>query len=348
MTVSVIIPNWNRRYLLERLLASLREQILPAGIQMEVLVVDNGSTDSSVQVARQSGVNVLCLARNEGVSRALNRGIQASAGEYVVLLNNDVELTPNWLSELLSTMSDPQVWFATGKMLQHDNRGQVDGAGDAVCRGGTSWRLGHGKADGAAFTESRSTYFPSATATLIRRAFFDRVGLLDESLFAYLEDVDLGFRAAIEDLPGRYVPEAVAYHRGSDTAGAWSPRMVEWLTCHQLLLLGKFYPGRLLLRFAWPILVAQLLWALLALSRGRAVGWARGFVRGVARWRGTRRGSQALRKQPQRLGAVLESTEAEILRVQRATGWDTYWKWYFRLAHGASGGTAWGTAGGQP
>ena len=324
MTVSVIVPNWNRCDLLERLLESLRGQVLPAGTEMEVLVVDNGSTDNSVQVSRASGVNVLCLSRNEGVSRALNRGIQASTGEYVVLLNNDVELTPNWVAELLTAMSDPHIWFATGKMLQHHNHEQVDGAGDAVCRGGTSWRLGHGKADGVAFTEPRPTYFPSATATLIRREFFDRIGLLDETFFAYLEDVDLGFRAAIEDLPGRYVPEAIGYHRGSDTAEAWSPRMVEWLTCHQLLLLSKFYSGKRLLRFGWSILVAQLLWALLALSRGRAVGWARGFGQGVARWRRTRQGSQALRQQARRLRFVLEATEAEIHRVQSATGWDTY------------------------
>ncbi len=348
MTVSVIIPNWNRCELLERLLKSLRRQALPAGIEIEVLVVDNGSTDDSVQVARASAVDVLCLAHNEGVSRALNRGIQASSGQYIVLLNNDVELTPNWLRELLDAMNDSDIWFATGKMLRHNQPGHVDGAGDAVCRGGTSWRLGHGKADGPAFADSRRTYFPSATATLIRRAFFDRVGLLDEDFFAYLEDVDLGFRAAIEDLPGRYVPKAVAYHRGSDTAGAWSPQMVEWLTCHQLLLLGKFYPGRLMLRFGWPIMVAQALWALLAFSRGRAIGWARGFRRGVARWRVTRRGSKVLRRQAQRLGAVLESAEAEIARVQRATGWDTYWKWYFRLALGRGAGIEKRAAGVQP
>ena len=124
--------------------------------------------------------------------------------------------------------------------------------------------------------------------------------------------------------------------------------MVEWLTCHQLLLLSKFYSGRLLLRFGWPIAVAQLLWALMAFSHGRAIGWARGFARGVARWRDTRRASRGLRKQTRRLGGVLESTEAEILQVQGATGWDTYWKWYFRLACGVTRGRAWGTARAHP
>ena len=335
MTVSVIIPHWNRCLVLARLLESLAKQALPAGIELEVLVVDNGSTDRSVEMARQRGVNVLCLARNEGVSRALNRGISASTGEYVVLLNNDVELAPGWMEELLRAMSTGRPWFATGKMLRYDNHRKIDGAGDAVCCGGTAWRLGHGKDDGPVFAASRSTYFPSATATIIRREFFDRVGLLDESYYAYLEDVDLGFRAAIQDLPGVYVPEAVAYHRGSETAGAWTPQTVEWLTCHQLLLLSKFYPLSLMVRFGWAICTAQLLWAGLAFSRGRGAGWARGFARGMRQWRSVRKGGRPLRRQAQGLRSVLEAAEAEIAKIQQATGWDTYWKWYFRLARGS-------------
>ena len=108
--------------------------------------------------------------------------------------------------------------------------------------------------------------------------------------------------------------------------------MVEWLTCHQVLLLAKFYPRALLFRYLRPILAAQFLWAVLAISRGRWLAWARGFGRGIRRGPALRRSTLALRTEWQRLAAVLQSAEAEIAHIQRATSWDTYWKWYFRLS----------------
>ena len=107
--------------------------------------------------------------------------------------------------------------------------------------------------------------------------------------------------------------------------------MVEWMTGHQLLLLAKFYPARLLMRYARPILAAQLLWAGLAFSRGRGWAWMRGLWLGIRRFARLRRASEALRR-GERLATVLRSSEADIARVQGAAGWDAYWKWYFRLA----------------
>jgi hypothetical protein len=332
MTVSIVIPHWNQRGLLEPLIESIRGLQMRPDWRLEIVLVDNGSTDDSVALAERAGARVLIMGENAGVSRALNCGIQSSEGEFVALLNNDVELDPHWLECLVTALENSDAWFATGKMLDAKHRHRIDGAGDAICRGGTSWRLGHGREDGPVFGSSRATYFPSATAALFRRAFFDRVGLFEESFFAYLEDIDLGLRAAIAETPGLYVPRAVAYHQGSSTAGVWSHQTVEWLTCHQLLLLAKFYPTALLLRYARPIFAAQLLWATLALSRGRSFAWASGFCRGLARFPKFRRKFESLRAHRGRLAAVLRSAEKEIALVQRDTKWDTYWKWYFRLA----------------
>lgn len=333
MTVSLVIPHWNNRRLLERCLASLGDVRAPAGCVVEVIVVDNGSTDDSAEAAERAGARVIRLERNEGVGSALNKGIEASRADYVALLNNDVELAPDWLERLTAALeAAPEAWFAAGKTVSLSDRSRIDGAGDAVCRGGTSWRIGHGRPDGPLFDRERTTYFPSATAALFRRAFFERAGLFEESFFAYLEDVDLGLRAALEDMPGLYVPEAVAAHQGSETTGQWSEAMVRWMTCHQLLLLAKFYPAGLLLRFARPILAAQLLWALLAMSRGRTGAWFSGVRDGLRGARALRKRNAPLRERGGRLGAVLRAAESEIVRVQRATGWDGYWKWYCVLA----------------
>jgi GT2 family glycosyltransferase len=330
MTVSVVIPNWNQREFLVSALRSIRALRKPEGCAVETIVVDNASTDESAEAAEAEGARVLRQERNVGVSRAFNAGIQASVGEYVALVNNDVELAEDWLERLLRAMT-PGAWFAAGKTLDWTDRTRIDGAGDAVCRGGASWRLGHGRADGPEFESPKKTFFPSATATIYRKAFFERVGGFEEAFFAYLEDVEMGLRAAAAGLEGVYEPQARAYHRGSATGVSWSPQMVRWMTAHQILLLAKHYPGGLLLRYARPILAAQLLWGALSLSRGRGGAWAAGIADGARRWRGLRSASRR-ENGARRLSAALEAAEGEIVRIQRATGWDGYWKWYCRLA----------------
>jgi GT2 family glycosyltransferase len=267
---------------------------------------------------------------NIGVSRAFNAGLKEAHGELVALLNNDVELAEDWLERLLSAL-EPGAWFAAGKTLDWADPSRIDGAGDAICRGGAAWRLGHGRIDGPEFERQRKTYFPSATATVFRREFFERVGGFEEAFFAYLEDVEMGLRAASAGMPGVYEPGARAYHRGSATTGAWSAQMVRWMTAHQLFLLAKHYPASLLLRYARPILAAQTLWGAMAFARGRGRAWMVGLIDGLRGWR-TMRTANFRDEAAKRLAAALEAAEGEIVRVQRATGWDGYWKWYCRLA----------------
>lgn len=330
MTVSVVIPHLNRADLLKGVLDSLARQRLPSGTDLEVIVADNGSSDASLGLARKCGARTIALGANRGVSHALNRGIEAARGEWIVLLNNDVDLGPEWLATSLRAAQRARAWFATGKVYSATRPGLLDGAGDAVCRGGMAWRLGHGKPDGAAFSEPRPTFFPSATASLFRREFFMRAGLLDESFYAYLEDVELGMRAARLALPGIYVPDAVAWHLGSETAGAWSDQTVAWITRHQLLIVAKHYSEAMLLRFGPAVLAAQALWAALSISRGRFSAWLLGLRLGAADCR--RHWRPATRPGEQGLAAILQASEEEIARFQEAGGWDTLWAWYFRLA----------------
>ncbi len=329
-TVTAVIPNRNRADLLDAVLESLRDQNLPARIDLEVVVVDNGSTDESREVARLHGARVVALERNRGVSYAFNRGIASNRGEWIALLNNDVVLAPDWLAQLLEAAERSAAWFATGKVLDAKRRDVIDGAGDAVSLGGSAWRIGHGRPDGPVFDEGRATCFPAATASLFRRELFERTGPFDESFFAYLEDVDLGMRAASLGLQGLYVPCARAWHVGSATGGRWSERSVMWITRHQLKLLAKHYSERMLLRHGVAVLSAQLGWAAMAVSRGLLGPWLRGFGLGMLDWTST--WTAVPRDGEAAFVAALRASEAEIAAFQRATGWDRYWRWYFALA----------------
>lgn len=332
MRVSFVIPHRKNLAILQGSVSSIQRQKLPADWTIEVILADNASAEGASSWAQAEGCLVIQFAENQGFGRAVNQGIRAATGEWIVVMNDDVELEADWLRQVQSAIEQtPAVWFVCGKTLQYTDRERIDGAGDAICRGGAAWRLGNGAKDGGCFNQSRPTFFPSATATAFRREFFDQAGAFDETFFAYLEDIDLGLRAALEGMPGVYAPAARAYHRGSATGQAWSAEMVRWITGHQLLLLAKFYPAGLLLRNGWNILVAQSLWSGLAVSRGQGMAWLRGLALGLRLARRVRRNGRPLRTKLQRLAVLLADSEKEIRSFQEQTGFDSYWTWYFRL-----------------
>ena len=156
---------------------------------------------------------------------------------------------------------------------------------------------------------------------------FQSVGLLDERLESYLEDVDFGLRCALHGLGGRYVPEAVAYHHGSATRGRWHPKTVRQIARNQVLLIAKHYPRKVLLRFGWPILVAQLLWGFVAFRHGAGWAYLRGKIEGVRSYRRLR----PAQFPDAAISAVLIQSEAELRRMQNACGFDRYWRLYFAL-----------------
>ncbi|HMD70239.1 MAG TPA: glycosyltransferase family 2 protein [Bryobacteraceae bacterium] len=325
MNISVIVPVWNGEDLLRRLLASLRAQTLGAA---EWLVVDNGSEDGAPEVARQAGARVIPMGRNAGFAAAVNRGIREARGELAAVLNSDVELSPGYLASLAQAMDDTGAWFATGEILAEGSGALIDGAFDAVCRGGTACRVGHGQADGPAFRERRQIWSAPWTAALFRAELFQRTGGLEESFESYLEDVDFGLRCARLGLPGLYVPEAVAWHRGSASLGRWHPETVRRIARNQVFLLARHFPKRALRRHAWAILVAQALWGALALRHGAGVAWARGKWQG---WRGfaTARGSELF--EPAALNELLDRNERLIREAQGPGVQDCYWRVYFLL-----------------
>ena len=108
--------------------------------------------------------------------------------------------------------------------------------------------------------------------------------------------------------------------------------MVEWMTRNQILLLAKFYPESVLRRYWRSVLAAQLLWAGLAWRRGRPVAWARGLAAGMTLAGRIRRNEAKWRTDGPRLATVLAESERELVWFEQSTGWDDYWRWYFRLA----------------
>ncbi len=321
MSLTAVVPVWNGRDYLARLLASLNAQTEPAG---ELLVVDNGSTDGAPELAREHGARVIAMGHNAGFAPAVNRGIRESRSEWIAVLNSDVELAPDYFATLCAAGAP----FATGKILSATSPERIDATFDAVSRAGCAARLGHGCLDGPLFSAGRSIWSTPWTAVVFRADVFRRVGFLNETFESYLEDVEFGIRCALGGVSGLYVPQAVAWHHGSASLGRWHPETVRRIARNQCYLVAMHYP----LRCAWAILVGQALWGLVAARHGAAGAWLRGKLQGIRHVPHFRR-QRAVRNSPA-LDNWLRENEQLIGDIERATGWHWYWKMYFLLTRG--------------
>jgi len=325
MKVAAVVPHWNRRDLLQTLLANLAQQARPFD---EIIVVDNGSADDSAAVAERAGARVIRLGSNFGFAAAVNRGIESTTADWIAILNNDVTLAPDWLSTLLARIEkdaeNESDWFATGKTLSAHDRSRIDGTFDAISRGACSYRCGSGKPDGPFWNQPRRIRMAPMTAALFQRRLFEEIGSLDEGFESYLEDVDFGIRCAIHERWGVYVPTAIAYHQGSSTWGQWNKYAVRLIARNQVLLTAKHFGG--LAR--WPIVAGQLLWGFVALCHGCAGAYLQGKMAGM-------RDARTLPSQKLASGnsveAFVRESEKTILEIQRQTGFDRYWRAYFWL-----------------
>ena len=313
--VTAVIPVHNRADLLQRLLDTLQAQTFP----LEPLVVDNASTDGAPELARSRGYRVIEMEENAGFARAVNRGWREAKTDWIAILNSDVELDSRWLERLTAAFGNTTS-FATGTIFSAANPRQVDGTYDLVSRAACAWRAGHGEPA----RDDAAGMFPiaiaPATACIFRRDTLERLGGFDESFGSYLEDVDLGLRCVREGISGVFVPDAIAWHRGSATFGRWNPQTVRLISRNQVLLLSRHYDRALLRSCLWPILAGQLLWGLVALRHGSLIAWIQGKVNGLREFRIDAEPSSRLRD-------FLCASEREI----RTRARDPYWRWYFRL-----------------
>lgn len=243
------------RALLERTLPSIVAQ---RGVDFDVVVVDNGSTDETAKyLAREwPRVRVVGLAVNVGVTAALNACVRAAVGsEYVALVNNDVELEPDWLATLVATLeSHPEAAAASGKLLRFHERGVIDRAGDLVYWSGAAFGRGTGEPDRGQYDAAGEVFAVGGAAALFRTSAFERVGSFDERFFAYLEDVDWGFRCRLAGLVARYEPRAVGYHMGGATLGTINAFSLYHLRRNVVWLVAKNHPGPSLVRHGWSVL----------------------------------------------------------------------------------------------
>ncbi|MBS1875408.1 MAG: glycosyltransferase family 2 protein [Acidobacteria bacterium] len=247
--VSVIVVNWNRRELLRACLESLAAQTYAP---LEVVLVDNGSTDGSAEMAEAEfgGRLALTVFRspvNLGFCAGNNRGIERARGELIALLNNDAEAGPEWAAELAAVFEGrPEVGMAASKILVHEDPKRIDKVGHLIYLDGQNRGRGTGQIDRGQFDRAEEVLWPDGCAAMYRRAMLDEIGLFDEDFFAYADDAELGLRARIAGWRCMYVPGAVVRHHRGSSLGLLSSRRLQLIERNRILLAVKLFPLSLL------------------------------------------------------------------------------------------------------
>lgn len=218
--VTVVIVNWNGERYLDRCLSGLLAQTV---IPHEIILVDNASSDASLDIVRRYPVvRILELTKNFGFARGNNVAIQAAAAEsqWIALLNPDAFPDPHWLEALLSAVwENPEFDVFGSRLVNAVDPSVLDGAGDAYHVSGLVWRRGHGMPVASFSVQTAEVFSPCAAAALYRRSALLEVGGFDEDYFCYVEDVDIGFRLRLSGYRCLFVPASVARHVGSGTTG---------------------------------------------------------------------------------------------------------------------------------
>ncbi len=256
---TAIVVNWNGAQVVLEAVESLLRQDLDA---LEVVVVDNASADgSAAAIERRFGdrVRLLRSPRNAGWGAGNNVGIRASEAPYVIVLNNDAVALPDFARELVAAAeADPRVGLVAAKVLNHGRPAVIDTVGHNLYPDGLNRGRGRLEQDLGQYDSVREALFPSGAAALYRRSMLDEVGPFEESFFLYGDDAELGLRARLAGWRCAFNPRAIALHRYSHSAGAYSSLKAYHVERNRIWLLFGLLP--------WSWVVASPFWTTLRMA----------------------------------------------------------------------------------
>lgn len=269
--VTVVIVNYNGGEVVLRCLAALQRQQFR---EFQTIVVDNHSTDSSVEAieCQFPSVHIQRLDTNLGFAGGVNYALKRHVkSPLVALLNPDAFPATDWLANLVLVAAQFPEFAAFGsRMFSDESMQHLDGVGDIYHVSGLPWRQGHGRADSNRYDHRSEIFAPCAAAALYRTEPLRLIGCFDEDLFLYTEDVDVGFRLRLAGYRCLYVPEARVWHVGSVFVGKHSDFQIYHGHRNLVWVFLKNMPAALLMLLI-PVHLALTVVSLLVFSaRGQA------------------------------------------------------------------------------
>ena len=281
--VSVVIPNYNGKDYLENCIRSLVNQDIR---NFEIIVVDDNSTDTAfedVKTIFPSGsdgiyIRYIDKKQNGGFCQTVNYGVRYARAPYIILLNNDTEADEGLVRHLYNAIRKRRnVFSVCAKMIDLKNPEIIDDAGDLYCALGWAFSPAKDK-DIKKYSRSCKVFACCGGASIYRKDVFRKIGMLDEKHFAYLEDIDIGYRAKLFGYENAYEPKAVVYHAGSASSGSRHNEFKVHISSRNSIYL--IYKNMPLWQIAvnFPLLLAGIIVKIIFFARKKL---ARAYVKGI-------------------------------------------------------------------
>jgi GT2 family glycosyltransferase len=294
-----VVVNYDQWDLLRACLESLAVAFRGLEGEHETIVVDNGSTDGSVDMVRRAfpNVRVCALRQNTGFAGGMSAGMRQAAGDWILSVNNDATVAPGAIGELLrvAESSGDSVGSVAALIVFADRPDIINSAGIEIDRLGVASDRLLGEPTAASETAPIEVFGTSAGAALYRKRMLDEVPF-EGSFFAYYEDVDVAWRARMRGWRCMYAPAAVVTHHHSATARHASPLKYYWTGRNRVRVLARNATGSQLRRYGLAMLAFDLAYIGYALARDRSFAPVRGRIDGLRGWRSDRRADADARR----------------------------------------------------
>jgi GT2 family glycosyltransferase len=297
-TISAIVVNFRRPDILGGCLTSLQTALDETAVTTELVVVDNASGDTSLEVVAEVAPHaiVLQMPSNLGFPTAVMEGVRSSSGEWVLLINNDVIVERDAVRALLDAAGDAaDVGSLAMQMRFAGDAGTINSAGIGVDRLGIAFDRLLGRPVGESEAEPVEVFGACCGAAMLRRAMLDDIGGMDESFFFALDDADLAWRAQMRGWRCLYVPGSVVHHHHGATVGHGSPQKYFHVGLNRVRMLAKNADTAQLRRYGAAIVGYDLAYVVFAALTDRTLAPARGRLQGLREWRRYRRAGAARR-----------------------------------------------------
>lgn len=249
MKVAVVILNWNGRKFLEQFLPSV---VANNSSYSEIIIADNASTDDSIDFLKKnySALKIIQNTENGGFAKGYNDALKHVNADYYVLLNSDVEVTPNWIDAVIDLMEkDKQIAACQPKLLDFNRKnyfeyagaagGFIDKFGYPFCRGRILEKI---EEDNGQYDDVREIFWASGACLFVRSECYHFVQGFDEDFFAHMEEIDLCWRLKNLGYKIMYCPDSIVYHVGGATLNKINPRKTFLNFRNNLILICKNHP----------------------------------------------------------------------------------------------------------